>query len=54
MAVRSSGARCAFLQSIYIPLLPERVASTASAYKHSAPLEQELELDIYYNAANNN
>ena len=43
-----------FLQSVYIPLLPERVAPTVTAYKHSAPAEQRTGAkDIYYKAANN-
>ena len=39
--VRSSGAPCALVRSVYIPLLTERDRSGIRSYKHVAPPEQE-------------
>ena len=41
MPVRSSGAPCALVRSVYMPLLTERDRSGIWSYKHVAPPEQE-------------
>jgi len=40
ITVRSSGARCAFADSFYMPLLTERMKFRQTGYKYFAPLEQ--------------
>jgi hypothetical protein len=38
---RSSGAPCAVMRSVYMPLLTERDILEIRGYKHVAPTEQE-------------
>ena len=42
MTVRSSGAPCAFICYVDIPLLTERDVFARTGYRHFAPPEQEL------------
>jgi hypothetical protein len=47
---RSSGAPCAVMRSVYMPLLTERDISEIRGYKHVAPTEQEPSICCSYGA----
>jgi hypothetical protein len=48
---RSSGAPCAVMRSVYMPLLTERDILEIRGYKHVAPTEQEPSICCSYGAA---
>jgi hypothetical protein len=47
---RSSGAPCAVMRSVYMPLLTERDILEIRGYKHVAPTEQEPAICCSYGA----
>jgi hypothetical protein len=47
---RSSGAPCAVMRSVYMPLLTERDILEIRGYKHVAPTEQEPSICCSYGA----